>query len=514
MIDSPSLQANLFRHLNADKADLYRQIMDCFAAAKRQFRLHLRPDEVLTEGAWSSLPLASRPRLADIQTALNQLTDWGNLESQPDVSRVTSLSDYYRAQYLYRLSQEGEAVESALVTFAQALHRRAELQTVALEDITYRLQALRALADDADPDAAKVHEVLRDLVRVFESLTDNAQAFMAGIGRSIELQQAQVQAVLGYKKRLIDYLERFIGDLVARSGGIARHLESLTPRIDALLWLTARREARDSAPGNDQEQLSALEHYQHAWHERWTGLRRWFLSTGHEPSQAELLRTKARAAIPQLLMAITALNERRSGRSDRSADFRTLAAWFADCQDDAQAHRLARAAFALNPARHLAQQPPGNQDLPASTPWAQAKPIQVSPRLREYGEAAPRGVLPRIQDRAQARSLLAAQLQEEHDQIETARQRLATGRITRLSELGPLDAPTFALFLDLLGETLTAQPNPDAIVEAQSGDGLLQIRLQPLAADTQASIHTSDGCLSGRDHLIMISRTGPADETR
>jgi len=46
------------------------------------------------------------------------------------------------------------------------------------------------------------------------------------------------------------------------------------------------------------------------------------------------------------------LNERRSGRSDRSADFRLLASWFAGCASDAEAHRLARAAFALNPARH------------------------------------------------------------------------------------------------------------------------------------------------------------------
>ncbi len=60
---------------------------------------------------------------------------------------------------------------------------------------------------------------------------------------------------------------------------------------------------------------------------------------------------RASAAIPQLLSAIGALNERRSGRSDRSADFRVLATWFAGCANDAEAHRLARAAFALNPAR-------------------------------------------------------------------------------------------------------------------------------------------------------------------
>lgn len=177
-------QADLFRHVSAEKTALYRCVMDCFAAAKRQFRLHLRPDEVLADGAWNTLVGHQTPRLEEVQAALAQLTEWGNLESQPDTTRVASISDFYRARFLYRLSQGGEAVEAALTTYAHTLRRRAELQTVALEDISNRLQALRTLANSDDPDLSKVHETLRDLVRVFESLAENAQAFMAGIGRS------------------------------------------------------------------------------------------------------------------------------------------------------------------------------------------------------------------------------------------------------------------------------------------------------------------------------------------
>jgi uncharacterized protein (TIGR02677 family) len=500
-----TLQANLFRHVSAEKAPLYRCVMETFAAAKRQFRLHLRPDEVLAEGNWDGQP----PRIEEVQAALTQLTDWGNLESQPDMARVASLGDYYRARFLYRLSQGGEAVETALVTFAHALKRRAELQTVALEDIAAQLQTLQTLADETAPDAAKVHATLRDLARVFESLADNAQAFMAGIGRSLELQQARADAVLAYKRRLIDYLERFIGDLVGRSGGIAQRIESLSPRIDSLLWQAAQREARDSAPGDETQQLDATARGWQTWRERWSGLRRWFVAHAHEPPQAELLRSKARAAIPQLLAAIATLNERRSGRSDRSADFRMLAGWFAACADDDEAHRLARAAFALNPARHFSLNPAlqdGAPELPASTPWAEAPPLRIHPRLREYGEAAPRGALPRVQARDNERRLLAAQLQEEHVQIEAARQRLATGRPTLLSELGPLDAHAFALFLSLLGEALTAQTMPGETVELQSGDGLLRIRLQPLDAGSRAEITTPAGIFAGRDHQITITR--------
>ena len=176
----------LFRHVSAEKAGFYRRIMDVFAAAKRQYRLQLRPDEVLAEVQWPESP----PRIEEVNAALTQLADWGNLQSQPDTARVSTLSDFYRARFLYRLSLGGEAVEAALAVFFQTLQRRAELQTVALEDIASRLLALQNLID-ADtsgdgPDTTKVHEILRDLVRVFESLADNAQAFMAGVARSIE----------------------------------------------------------------------------------------------------------------------------------------------------------------------------------------------------------------------------------------------------------------------------------------------------------------------------------------
>lgn len=501
--------AELFRHVSAEKAEFYRRILGVFAAAKRQYRLQLRPDEVLAEAQWPDTP----PRIEELNAALTQLAEWGNLQSQPDTARVATLNDFYRARFLYRLSQGGEAVEASLAVFFQTLQRRAELQTVALEDIASQLMALQALIDAgagagaAGPDVAKTHEILRDLVRVFESLADNAQAFMAGVARSIELQQAQAVAVVGYKRRLIDYLERFMGDLVRRSDTIARLVLALSSRIDPVLLQVAEREARDAAPGDAQDQADEQHRRWQAWRERWKGLRGWFLQNGAEPPQAELLRARARAAIPQLLGAIAAINERRSGRSDRSADFRLLAGWFADCADDPQAHRLARAAFALNPSRHFSLNPQADESLPASTRWADAPPLQVDPRLREYGEAAPRGPQAKVRDRSAERAQMAGQLAEESRQVEAARTRLANGRPTLLSELGELDALAFGLFLNLLGEALAEQAQPQSTIERQTGDGLMHIRLEPLAADCTARIATPAGVFAGRDHRLTITPT-------
>lgn len=148
-----------------------------------------------------------------------------------------------------------------------------------------------------------------------------------------------------------------------------------------------------------------------------------------------------------------------------------------------------------------------DEDPGAGMRWADAPLLRIHPRLREYGEATPRGPLPRVRDRTEGRRRLEQELAAEAHQVEAARLRLATGLPTRLSELGPLDPHAFGLFLGLLGEALTEQDGPDTTVDRQTGDGLMRIKLQPLGPDTRAEIRTPHGVFAGRDHLITITPT-------
>jgi uncharacterized protein (TIGR02677 family) len=501
---SPSLPpstAVLFSHVIAENSPHYRAILNVFAAAKRQFRLHLRPDDVLAEAHW---PDAS-PSLETVQHALNQLVEWGNLQAQPDTARVSTIEDFYRKRLLYRMTVGGEAVEAGLQAFSETLARRAELQSVALDDIRARLISIRELMNESPPDSAKVHGALRDLVHIFAGLSNNAEAFMAGLARTIELQRAEVAAVMGFKTRLIDYLQRFIGDLVTRSSQIAELLLDLAPAEPLLLRLAAERNARNAAPDDADASEEALR-IQDSWAERWEGLKLWFLSNGRERSQADLLRASALSAIPRLLQAVSLLHERRAGRSDRAADFRRLALWFAEVPTGAHAHRLWRAAFALSPCRHLALAIT-EEKISANTPWRSAPGIAVLPKLREQGILPTRGAPPRILDRSRERAVLAARVAEEASQTEAARAYLATNRETRLSEFGRLDTPAFRMFLTLLGEAVAAQTKPDEPVERQTSDGTLVVRLVPLQPESHAEFETELGRFGGRDHLILIRRT-------
>ena len=107
--------AELFKHVSAEKNAFYRCIMDVFAAAKRQYRrLQLR-DRLRSwlKLKWPAIP----PPIKDVSAALAQTPGLGQFELLPDTARVSSLSDFYRARFLYRLSQGGEAVHSALASF-------------------------------------------------------------------------------------------------------------------------------------------------------------------------------------------------------------------------------------------------------------------------------------------------------------------------------------------------------------------------------------------------------------
>lgn len=510
---SGRLQA--FAYVVADKAALYRTLMRVFIAAKARFALHLRPADILDQlladqaaGETPSEPLDS----AALDAALGQLCDWGNLESHPDTADVATVEEFYRPRRLYQLTLRGEAAEAALEVYRETIERPGELQSAALEDILDSLLELRQYQAADKLDDAKVHRTLLALRERFDGLTSQARLFVGSLQRAIDLQGIEVETLLAYKERLIEYLERFIGDLVVSTVQIAAALQTLDAvGVQQLLDAAAARDLADALAPTEEDRSAALR----MWQARWDGLRAWFINRPAHPSQSEMLRARARAAIPALLNAVAGMNDRRAARSDRSADLRTLARWFAETNSEAEAHRLWRAAFGLSPARHLrindeTLEQWDQQPVPAQTSWLHTAPIVLSPRLHASGRHARPGRSSNVIDRTREKAQLAAAAREEAAQIAAAEQRLAARRELRLSEmrdLGLLNPLEFDLFLDLLGEALSQQAQGAEEVEATSSDGTLTITMSPTRDGRRAVIPTSWGDFSGEDYFLTIRRT-------
>jgi uncharacterized protein (TIGR02677 family) len=527
--------------------------MAVFVTEKRRFTVHLRPEDVhdalLGRGGTERRGARALPGteddhgpddrhgggggevladLAAVVETLDRLVQWGNLRADPDTSRVTTVEDFHRARFLYQITREGEVAERALALYEEQLGRPGALQSVALADIATSLRALRELARGGDPgpDPARAGLLLRDLMGRLAELADNAQAFMGSLQRTIDLYDADVEAFLAYKDRLVDYLERFVRDLVTVGGEIAGLLgEFPDADVSRLFAAAARRDAQDAAPDAEAALAGAQDREGEAylaelvaWRERWLGLQRWFLSEPGHPSQAKLLRARARSAIPQLLAVVSSINERRTGRSDRSADLRALARWFAQAPDDVAMHRLWRVAFGLSSSRHMmidgdAMLARAENPVPAGTPWSQAPPLQISPQLRRTGSYERRGRPNRVVSRREQQRLLADLAARQTAQIAAARARLATTQPVRLGELGELDPTAFGLFLTLLGDALGARVHGERQVDTTTADGTIRVRLTALEDGTRATIHTPAGVLHGPDHIVEILDLAPGPTT-
>ncbi len=329
---------------------------------------------------------------------------------------------------------------------------------------------------------------------------------MRGFQSTLELHGIGIAAFLAYKEKLIDYLEKFIGELVIATSRISEALLNLEACGVALAFTAAARrdlvDVLDPAP-------DALPQATLRWQQAWAGLRCWFIA-GETSSQSELLRARARSAIPALLTAVSQINDRRASRTDRAADFSTLARWFSEAPDEASCHRLWRTAFALSPARHLRinSETLNESSARAESPrtsWLDSAPMWLAPRLRQHGRLASRGPAPTVIDRSAEKNRLRKIARDQASQIERARQYLLDAGRCRLTDLGPLNDDSFRLFLDLLGHALTQRPDRSGPIDVESADGTLRICLEPVPAGGPAVLATSDGTFTGPDHWITIA---------
>ena len=445
---------NAFFYVTTERASLYRAIMRAFVESKERFLFRLSLQDVRVAAPAFSL--------SEIESALPDLCEWGNLQAADDDG--------------FQITSEGEAVERAFALFDTASAGGAEIQSTALADLSLALQELRQPAD-----ARKIHRNLLVLWTCFEDLNATAQTLVAGLERrsGIEAHDA---------RRVIEFGERFVAELVLAGESIGEAVREI-----------------DAAPTPLFPQTP-----------QWERLRNWFISQPNRPSNADMLRERVRTAIPVLLSAITSANDRQFNRIDRSNDFRVLARWFEELESDAEAHRLWRSVFGLSPSRHLLINDATlddyeAQDIPIETSWLDAPPLRISARFRGWGRNSQTGSLSRIIDRTHEKEKLAAATHEEALRILNAQARFGSGHRMRLSELEHLEKGEFELFLDLLGEAVSARLFAAEPVEIVSGDGCLRVKLEPTDDGRQALIVTEEGIFSGPDHWISIEQVS-ADE--
>ena len=429
--------------------------MGAFVAAKRRFVVHLRTEDVQRHSP--TTPPEAPEAVAD---ALGQLVEWGNLRADPDTSRVTTVEDFHRARFLYQLTQPARPPSGrspcSTSSSAVAAHCRRSRSRTSPRPPRPRASSARGRSG-LGRRAAAARLVRRSRI---SPRTPRRSWDRCGARSTLRRRHGRVPRLQGQARRLPGALHQGSRHRRRRDRGAARRSRG---RGMSVCCVAARRDAEDAAPGRRGAgglRAEAFAAELAAWEERWRGLRQWF-----SPSPATRARRSCCAAARGRRSPIYS----RCGDAQRASlrPLRSLGrlpragAVVRQAPDDAALHRLwrgasgctARATCARRRHAHRAWR---RRSRP-STSWSDAPPLHISPRLRRTGSYERRG---RPTGSPTARRPVACSPSSpprRAEQTAAARARLATGRPTKLGELGELDPDAFGLFLALLGDALAAR---------------------------------------------------------
>jgi hypothetical protein len=139
---------------------------------------------------------------------------------------------------------------------------------------------------------------------------------------------------------------------------------------------------------------------------------------------------------------------------NRASELREMAAWFAACESDDDAHTLFDAAFGLAPVDHVSLDVADVEADGRFPSWWDVSPVEVPLSLRTYGRRPARGASGKRHDYSAAKAFLAHASRVETERLAAATERLVSIDL-RTSRIGPEEWPTVLRWLD---QALAARP--------------------------------------------------------
>lgn len=429
----------VLRAATEEGAPRYLSILAVFVEARDRYQV-----EVSTQQVGDAL-VARGLEVDNLDAALNQLKEWGNLTWSQDTTRVARLEDFRRRQALWQLTAAGHAAHEAVLAVLGADDQQGSLQRTLLRDIRDGLAQLAEAIQQGDADV--VYLRLRDLDGALHDLAANARDFHASIALLRREHDVDPERFLAYKHLLIDYLEQFLSHLSTQREHVARSVRAVEGLgIDRMVALAAQ--------GDDSAGLFDGSGGEDRWRGRWSGLASWFVSGPGKRSGADDLEAATTGAIRELLNLLRRVVESSRRPITRASELIHMARWFRRLDSDEGADVLFDAAFGLGQPLHLSGHPADPASSATTASWRTTAPVPVPITLREHGRRPSPGRPAPAVDYGQAKAELAA----EHAAQQQARARAAAQLTARPIEGRILSDPEVGVLFELLDRAAHRRP--------------------------------------------------------
>jgi uncharacterized protein (TIGR02677 family) len=490
----------VFTYLVAPNAEQYLRVVHLFVAHKRRFGLRLSPRELLAR--WDGPGFDSPPNADELITMLDQLVEWGAVDRQADTGRAATTAEFKRARNTYDITAAGEeAWEAAQRVLALERHV-ASLGQQRLARIAETLEALADVLAGETIDGQRADQLLVSLRAEIAETVQGISSFMRELGDVMTLgERLAREPFLAYKTRVVDHLQHFTPVQRACQTRFVTASAKIDARVDALAQAIVATGGHVAAYGDAPHAADTLRAAE--VRERWRLAYDWLVGSGDTTPWDQLRRT-INGAVDWLLDTWGRLASEQTGRLDRSADYRRLAAMLVE--DPEAGPELFHLAFALTPCRHLSVVDLDEDQLEgvAGRSWWEVAGLDMDRTLRLPSARSNQGRTPRLPDTSHARQLARTAASAERAATADLRAQLLTLHDRKLAELGEIGDPTLAAIDEWLMECgaqarSSSDPGPWHHFDAERE---LTVALTPTG--NRARLQTTDGAWELADFHVEV----------
>lgn len=368
------------RYLSAENTWRYRSITRVMYKQYEKMKYWLFKEDIFAE--LKQYEEFETYTLEQLKFDLDQLTNWNNVTTIADTTKVKTVEEFKNRAFRYQLSVYSIEIERMLIGLE---HRRIE-NTATLEQalVEHFYHLLLKHDEMIQAEDKKVYEWWKSLNNAFKELNQSYRDYIAKFYSPKTEELMRAAAFLVFKEAFIKYLRDFIKGIQVST----RFIKEVFSQIDeAQIQLLLEKVLRyEKSIVNMELEIDDIE-YMDINRGRLASMKEWFVSKNGESSLVDRLIESTNEIIRKITRFAAQIADKRNNNMNRKEEYRKLAKLFMQCEDIEEAHKLSAMVFGSMGTMHIKCEEERATESDNSSIFDE-EPMKVSlkPRIRTYRE--------------------------------------------------------------------------------------------------------------------------------
>lgn len=332
------------KYLSAENAHRYRIIMRFFYHEHENLHYTIYKEEVYDY--IKNHNLIEQYSMDLCLSDLNQLSEWGNLITTQDSTKVKTIEDFKNRKYRYQLSEYSVEIERMTIRLENLETEGSSLESSTIERIYKQLKDLNTLGKKKD---LEIHGAFNMLFDDFKKMIQNYQDYIKTLDSAKAEELMKTEAFLVYKDSIILYLRQFVVNMQSTGNAINSLLKHVDYEyVDTLIHKASDYEYSIPRMNSNITKEEIYDRYKG----KWNSLVRWFIGSSNG-SDFNTVYERSNEIIRKIARYAKQISEMLNRGSNRKEQYLHIASLFSKCNSIEEAHCMSAYIFGVEKTYHI-----------------------------------------------------------------------------------------------------------------------------------------------------------------